>query len=165
MALKKILRVTQAQWTSLETNGYFIDGQGVRHDYDAEIEYDVRLDTAAVTQSLSSASTHNQVPTAKTAYDTIHPAKESSIPSGGLLPNILYALGTLSGAVTISLATPADSNICNHYFLTFETGATAPTITWDASITSWMGGSAPTINANKHYEVSILNGVGVAMEV
>lgn len=89
----------------------------------------------------------------------------SSIPSGGISSNTLYTLGILSGTITISLAAPTDSTISNHYFFTFETGATAPTITWDATITSWMGGSAPTINANKHYEVSVLNGVGVAMEV
>lgn len=115
--------------------------------------------------TITASSTDTQYPSAKAVYDTINPAKESTIPSDGMLPNIIYALGTLSGAVTISLATPADSTICNHYFFTFETGATAPTITWDASITSWMGGSAPTINANKHYEVSVLNGVGVYMEV
>lgn len=81
-----------------------------------------------------------------------------------MLPNVLYKLGTLTGTVTFSLATPSDANIANHYFWTFETGSAAPTITWPAVITSWFGGSAPTINASKHYEVSLLDGVAIAME-
>lgn len=92
-------------------------------------------------------------------------AVASSIPAGGLLPNTLYNVGTLTGTVTINLATPTDNTIANIYHICFETGATAPTITWGSAITSWMGGSAPTINANKHYEVDVLNGVAIAMEV
>ena len=80
------------------------------------------------------------------------------------MPNIVYDLGTLSGNTTFALATPADANIVNHYYWTFDTGSTAPTITWPTGLT-WMGGSAPTINASKHYEISVLNGIGVYMEV
>jgi len=91
--------------------------------------------------------------------------KATSIPSGGLLPNIYYTLGTLSGSVSIALAAATDSDILNHYFFTFDTGSTAPTITWPAAITSWAGGSAPEISASKHYEVSVIDGVGICMEV
>ncbi len=88
----------------------------------------------------------------------------SSQPSGGFLSNVFYNLGTLTGSVTFALATPADATIANHYYWTFETGSTAPTITWPNGIT-WFGGSAPAINSNKHYEISVLNGIGVFMEV
>lgn len=98
-------------------------------------------------------------------YSEIHPANQSSQPAGGMLPNVLYNLGELSGSVNIVLATPTDNTIANHYFFTFSTGATAPTITWDAKITSWKDGSAPTINASKHYEVSVLGGVAIIMGV
>lgn len=84
-------------------------------------------------------------------------------PAGGFLPDAVYNLGELSGSVTFSLAAAVSSNV-NHYFFTFSTGATATTITWPNGIT-WQGGSAPTINASKHYEISILNNYGVAMEV
>lgn len=100
----------------------------------------------------------------KAVYDEVHPAVASSQPAGGLLPNVLYNLGTLTGSVTFALATPADATIVNHYYWTFETGSTAPTITWPAGVT-WLGGSAPTINASKHYEISVLNGIGTSMEV
>ena len=97
-------------------------------------------------------------------YDAIHPAVQTSQPAGGFAPNILYNLGELSGNTTFALATPPDANIANHYYWTFDTPASAPSITWPAGIT-WLGGSAPTINASKHYEISVLNGIGVAMEV
>jgi hypothetical protein len=114
--------------------------------------------------SLSSSSTNTQYPSAKCAYDAINPSVATSQPQGGMLPNVFYRLGTLSGNVTFALAIPADSNILNHYYWSFETGSTAPTITWPSSITSWIGGSAPTINANTHYEISVLDGIGAYME-
>ena len=89
---------------------------------------------------------------------------QTSEPSGGMLPNREYQLGTLSGNITFTLAS-GTSGVTNHYFWSFDTGSTAPTITWPSGITSWYGGSAPTINASKHYEVSVLNGVAVVMEV
>ena len=87
----------------------------------------------------------------------------STQPSGGMLPNVMYVLGTLSGSTTFTLAS-GTSGIVNHYYWTFDTGSTAPTITWPSVITKWVGGSAPTINANKHYEVSVINGVGAITE-
>jgi len=91
---------------------------------------------------------------------------QTSQPSGGFLPNILYALGTLTGTVSFAMAAAADSTKMNHYYWTFETGSTAPTISsWPSAITGWNGGSAPTIAANKHYEISVLNGIAAYMEV
>ena len=87
----------------------------------------------------------------------------SSVPSGGFLPDEFYSLGTLTGTISFTLATAVAGNI-NHYFWTFETSTTAPTVTWPTGIT-WMGGNSPTIVANKHYEISILNNIAVYMEV
>lgn len=109
-------------------------------------------------------SNTNKYLSTKGSYDAIHPPIATTQPAGGFLPNIVYDLGTLSGNTTFALATPADANIVNHYYWTFDTGSTAPTITWPTGLT-WMGGSAPTINASKHYEISVLNGIGVYMEV
>lgn len=101
----------------------------------------------------------------KATYDEIHPVTGSSQPSGGMLPNKHYKLGTLTGAVTFTLASPTDSNIDNYYFWSFSTGSTAPTITWSSSITSWYDGSAPTINPSKYYEVIVIDGVGSCKEI
>lgn len=83
----------------------------------------------------------------------------TSIPSGGLLPGVVYELGELSGSVTLTLAA-GTTGAAAHYYLTFDTGATAPTITWPA--VSWLG-DAPEIGANMHYEVSILDGEAIAI--
>ena len=89
----------------------------------------------------------------------------SSLPSS-LDPNKVYQLGELTGAVTI----PAFSSVsagdteAKIWCFTFSTSSTAPTITWPAGITAWNGGSAPTINASKSYEVSVMNGIGVIIE-
>lgn len=84
----------------------------------------------------------------------------ASIPVGGLKPNTLYELGVI-GSTTITLAA-GTAGMLNHYYFTFDTGGTAPSITWPA--VTWGEGSAPTINANKHYEVSILDGYAFVKE-
>ena len=119
------------------------------------------ISTDVVTDKASDTKTSSP----KSVYAEIHPAVVSSQPAGGMLPNVMYDLGALSGNTTFSLATPADANVVNHYFWTFDTPSTAPTITWPNAITSWYGGEAPTINASKHYEVSLLDGVAICMEV
>ena len=101
----------------------------------------------------------------KSVYDEVHPQVESSQPADGMLPNVIYNLGTLSGTVTFTLnTTDVDSNILNHYYWTFETDSTAPTITWPSGI-SWYSMGAPTINASKHYEISIINNIAIGVEV
>lgn len=82
----------------------------------------------------------------------------------------------ITGQCSFSLVTEGGDDIENediieHYYWTFDTGNAAPTITWPSLITSWYGGSVPTIQANKHYEVSVLGRrsgqsfVAVIMEV
>jgi hypothetical protein len=86
---------------------------------------------------------------------------ESTQPSGGFLPDVVYELGTLTGSVTFSLASAVSGQV-NHYFWTFTAGSTAPTVTWPSGIT-WVD-SAPTITASKKYQISILDGVAAYME-
>lgn len=90
-------------------------------------------------------------------------AAETSNPSGGFLPDVVYSLGTLTGTVTFALAAAVTGNV-NHYFWMFDTSSTAPTITWPTGIT-WAAGSAPTVAASKHYEISVLNGIAYYSEV
>lgn len=86
-----------------------------------------------------------------------------AMPVGGFLPDVVYSLGTLSGAITFSLASPVTGNV-NHYFWMFDTGVSAPSVTWPAGLT-WADGSAPTVSASKHYEISILGGIAYYSEV
>ena len=93
-----------------------------------------------------------------------HNAAESSQPSGGFLPDVVYHLGELSGTVSFAIAAAVAGNK-NHYFWTFSTGSTAPTVTFPTTGITWAAGSAPTVAANKKYEISILNGVAYYSEV
>ncbi len=88
---------------------------------------------------------------------------ETSQPQGGFLPDVIYKLGTLTGSVTFALAAAVTGN-ANHYFIVFDTGSTAPTITWPAGLT-WADGSAPTVAASKHCEISIMDGIAAYLEV
>ena len=116
--------------------------------------------------SLSSSSTDTQYPSAKCVYDELIEKANvitigSSMPSGGFLPNVYYSLGTVSGSVTWSLA--SSSSAADEYMLEFTAASTAPTITWPTGI-PWLAGSAPTINSNKTYQVSIQNNLAVCGE-
>lgn len=97
-------------------------------------------------------------------YDAIYPVVETTMPQTGFLPNMMYELGELNSATTFSLNTTVLSDNVKHYYWTFETGATPPTITWPIGI-MWSTGQPPaTIGANCHYEVSVINGYAVYME-
>ena len=98
-------------------------------------------------------------------FDFFVMVEDASTPPASMLPNTVYQYGTLSGNTTFPpLATPTEPDIANVYCWTFTTPATAPTITWPAAITSWAGGSAPTINASKSYEVSVMDGFATIIE-
>ena len=79
-----------------------------------------------------------------------------------IAPNKVVKLGTLASTVAITLGSGTQGQAAVYDFI-FSTGAIAPTITWPTGI-SWMGGSAPTINASKKYEVSISEGLAVCVE-
>lgn len=89
---------------------------------------------------------------------------EITMPASGFLPNVMYNIGPVTANTTFLMQNPTNNTIVNHYYWTFDILQNVPTITWPAGIT-WVGGSEPTINASKHYEISVLNGIGVAMEV
>lgn len=98
-------------------------------------------------------------------FDFFVMVEDASTPPASMAPNNVYQYGTLSGNTTFPpLATPTEPDIANVYCWTFTTPATAPTITWPSGITSWAGGSAPTINASKSYEVSVMDGFATIIE-
>ena len=79
-------------------------------------------------------------------------------------PNVVTDFGEIDNTpVTFTLG-ESGGNGYDHYFIVFETGATAPTITWPTGIRAWVGGSAPVIATNTHYEVSILDGIAAYLE-
>ena len=136
-----------------------------------ESVFDFKVATATVNFDLTDCYVKGAVTEATFAgtkkgctFETPLPVIGSSQPSGGMLPNVFYTLGELAGDTTFTLATATDNTIVNHYYWTFDTPSTAPTITWPTGLT-WVGGSAPTLAASKHYERSVINGVAAYMEV
>ena len=107
--------------------------------------------------------TGSEVQAALDAMDAPNAAQEQ--PLDGMLPNVLYTLGTLSGSVVFRLAPALDGSRISHWFWTFDTGASVPSVTWPSEIRKWNGGSAPEMEPNRHYEVSVLGGVAAFMEV
>ena len=110
-------------------------------------------------------STGNLTDSGLSVFDFFVMVEDASTPPASMAPNTVYKYGTLSGNTTFPpLATPAEPDIANVYCWTFATPATAPTITWPSGITAWAGGSAPTINASKFYEVSVMDGLATIIE-
>lgn len=110
-------------------------------------------------------STGNLTDSGLSVFDFFVMVEDASTPPASMAPNTVYKYGTLSGNTTFpALATPTEPDIANVYCWTFATPATAPTITWPSAITSWAGGSAPTINASKSYEVSVMDGFATIIE-
>jgi hypothetical protein len=71
-----------------------------------------------------------------------------------LSPNTLYVWGTVS-ALTLTFGEEI-SGIANEYLFQFTCGTTATTLSLPTAV-KWAGGEAPTIEASKTYQVSILN--------
>ena len=110
-------------------------------------------------------STGNLTDSGLSVFDFFVMVEDATTPPASMAPNTVYKYGTLSGNTTFPpLATPAEPDIANVYCWTFATPATAPTITWPSGITAWAGGSAPTINASKSYEVSVMDGLATIIE-
>ena len=84
-----------------------------------------------------------------------HTATQASI-----LPNVLNVWGEVT-ELAITLTPPADANIVNEYMLQFSSGETATTLVLPADI-KWM--STPIIQANKVYQLSIVNNLAVIGE-
>lgn len=121
-------------------------------------------------KGVSKDSTEGECPSGKAVYDFVMPEVQGEIPAEGLVANLIYRVGVIGEDVEIGLADPADPDVDNIYTLIFETGETVPEITWDEVITKWAGNclsiqGRPELKVNKHYEVSISDGIGFILEV
>lgn len=74
-----------------------------------------------------------------------------------LTPNILHVWGEVS-SLTLSLSAASDETVANYYMIEFVSGATPTSLAMPDSI-AWA--SDLTIEANRTYQISILNGCGV----
>lgn len=73
-------------------------------------------------------------------------------------PNKLYKFGECTSlTVTFNAGTDGQTN---EYMFEFVSGATATTLSLPSSV-KWQDGEAPEVEANKTYQVSVLNNLGV----
>ena len=79
------------------------------------------------------------------------PIIEKSDAEIALAPNRNYDI-TIGSALALTLVAPTDTSVTNEYQGSFDTGSTAPTVTWPANVV-WA--DTPSIEANTHYEFNI----------
>ena len=65
--------------------------------------------------------------------------------------NKVYVI-TVGESLTLTLTAPTDTTICNEYQGSFDTGNTAPTVTFPADV---IWAEIPSVVANTHYEFNI----------
>lgn len=68
-----------------------------------------------------------------------------------LEPNKVYNIA-IGESLTLVLAPPTDTTITNEYQGSFDTGSTAPTVTFPANV---IWAETPSVEANTHYEFNI----------
>ena len=92
----------------------------------------------------------------------------NAIPANGMKANVHYALGTLTGNVSITIDSTSEvAGMMNIYSLSFVADSTAPTITFPSSITGWAGNCldntthGPVITAGKAYEFTLEGNLAV----
>ena len=77
-----------------------------------------------------------------------------------IMPNVLYVWGEVE-SLDITLSEPDDESIVNEYMMQFTSGEVATTLMLPSEI-KWA--STPTIQANKVYQISIVNNLAVMGE-
>lgn len=74
-----------------------------------------------------------------------------------LTPNVFHVWGEVA-SLTLTLGDET-ADVANEFLFQFTSGSTATTLTLPDTI-KWANDSAPTIEANKIYQISILKGLG-----
>lgn len=86
---------------------------------------------------------------------------ESTTSTQEIQPNKFYKFGEVS-SLNITLAAITDTSVLNEYMFEFVSGTTATTLTLPNSI-KWL--ETPSIEANKIYQCSIVDNIGVLLGV
>lgn len=80
-----------------------------------------------------------------------------------LSPNSVAVFKNRTSELTLNMLSPL-SGEASEYHCLIEAGDTAPTINWPQNI-EWNGGEPPTIAAGNTYEVSIMDGIALFIEI
>lgn len=84
------------------------------------------------------------------------PVETTTSTSKQLTPNKYCKWANTPTSITITLATPTNSNILNNYMFEFTASSSGTTLTMPSTI-KWLNGSTPTIDNGKTYQISIIN--------
>lgn len=86
---------------------------------------------------------------------------ESTSSTQEIQPNKFYKFGEVS-SLNITLAAITDTSVLNEYMFEFVSGSTATTLTLPSTV-KWL--ETPSIEANKIYQCSIVDNIGVLLGV
>lgn len=75
-----------------------------------------------------------------------------------LQPNVYYVLSNIDATLTVTLATPTDNAIVNEYMLEFDTGETAPSVSFPSTV---VFPNTIVISPNKRYQISIIDNIAL----
>ena len=117
------------------------------------VTVDTVLSTTSTNPVQNAVITTNLNGKADKIAEVNHGTSDTSL---ALTPNVLHVWGTV-GSLTLTLGTGA-SGVMNEYMFQFDSGSTATTLSLPSSV-KWITDN--TIEANKTYQVSILNNLAV----
>lgn len=117
------------------------------------VTVDTALSTTSTNPVQNAVITANLNGKAEKITEVNHGTSDTSL---ALTPNVLHVWGTV-GSLTLTLGT-GESGVMNEYMFQFDSGSTATTLSLPSSV-KWITDS--TIEANKTYQVSILNNLAV----
>lgn len=116
-----------------------------------------------VDTSMSSTSTNpvqNKIIKAYIDNAVVTPVESVTSTSKSIEPNKYYKWTSAMSSLTITLATPTNTSILNNYMFEFTTSSSGCTLNVPSTV-KWANGEAPTIEASKTYQVSIINNLAV----
>lgn len=92
-------------------------------------------------------------------------ANESGITIASLTPNVYHKWGEVASLTILALGALTDATKMVEYMIEFQSGSTPTVLSLPNDIT-WLNGENPTsnISANKKYQISIVNNLGVYAE-
>ena len=84
------------------------------------------------------------------------PVQTTTTSSQALTPNVYYKWTNAPTRLTITLETPSNTSIVNNYMFEFTASSSGCTLSVPSTI-KWINGTAPSIEAGKTYQISIIN--------
>lgn len=85
-----------------------------------------------------------------------------------ITPNTLYTLPSRSNDITFIFDSGRTDRVNEYHFIITIAASATPTINWPSTFEypiTWNGGNGPAFDSEKTYEISIMNNIGVFIEL